>query len=52
MLTSRMDEKNRVRIPAEVLVALGVKPGDPLVYEIDGAVVVVRARTASDPPAR
>ena len=49
MLTSRMDEQGRVRIPDEVLEFLKLKAGDPFVYEeVDGR-WMMRAWRSSDP---
>ena len=55
MIVSRITSKAQTTIPRPVRVALGVEPGDDIVYEIDGArVVLTKARpgTATDDPFR
>lgn len=49
MLTSRIDERNRVRVPDEVLDFLKLKPGDPFVYEELHGEWTMRAWRSSDP---
>lgn len=44
MITSRLTSKAQTTIPQPVRAALGLKPGDDVVYEIDGDQVrLVRA---------
>ena len=45
--TSRLTRKNQTTIPKAVVEALGMKPSDRLVYEIEDDRVVVTARTGS-----
>ncbi|MCY4074239.1 MAG: type II toxin-antitoxin system PrlF family antitoxin [Acidobacteria bacterium] len=45
MIVSRLTAKAQTTIPRPVRIALGLDPGDELVYEIDGAkVVLTKAR--------
>jgi AbrB family looped-hinge helix DNA binding protein len=39
MRTSKLSSKNRITLPKTVRVALGVGPGDTIIYEIEGAAV-------------
>ena len=39
MQTSKLSSKSQVTLPKEVREALGAKPGDTIVYEVEGAVV-------------
>lgn len=43
--TSTLTTKNQTTVPKAVVKALGVKPSDQLVYEIEKDHVVLRART-------
>ena len=50
MIHSRISSKAQVTLPKAVRVALGVKQGDTLSYEIDGdRVVLTRAAPSVDP---
>ena len=55
MIVSKLTAKAQTTIPRPVRVALGLDPGDEIVYAIDGArVVLTKARpgAASDDPFR
>jgi AbrB family looped-hinge helix DNA binding protein len=39
MQTSKLSSKSQVTLPREVREALGAKPGDTIVYEVEGNVV-------------
>ena len=55
MIVSKLTAKAQTTIPRPVRIALGLDPGDELVYEIDGARVIltkVRPRAATDDPFR
>ena len=47
MIIGRITAKAQTTIPRAVRMALGVKPGDEIAYEIDGDRVVIRR--ANDP---
>jgi antitoxin PrlF len=50
MILGRITAKAQTTIPRAVRLALGLKPGDDVAWEIDGdQVVMSRARTNSDP---
>ncbi len=52
MITSKLTTKSQTTIPQPVRVALGLTPGDEVVYEIEGDRVVLRkagSRAADDP---
>ena len=49
MIHGRITAKAQTTIPRAVRVALGVKPGDDVVWELEGDRAVVR-RAASDEP--
>jgi antitoxin PrlF len=50
MIIGKITAKAQTTIPRAVRLALGLKPGDDVVWEIDGdQVVLTRARPASDP---
>ena len=52
LVTSKLTSKAQTTIPAPVRAALGIRPGDEIVYEIDGDRVVLRKvdrGTADDP---
>ncbi|MXW34118.1 MAG: AbrB/MazE/SpoVT family DNA-binding domain-containing protein [Acidobacteria bacterium] len=53
MIVSKLTTKAQTTIPRAVRIALGLDPGDELIYEIDGArVVLTKARpgaVADDP---
>ncbi len=44
-LSSRLTRKNQTTVPKAVIDALGMKPSDRLVYEIEADRVILRART-------
>lgn len=47
MLTSKLTSKSQTTIPQPVRVALGLHPGDEIVYRIDdGQVVLTKAQEA------
>jgi antitoxin PrlF len=55
MIVSKLTSKSQTTVPQPVRVALGLKPGDELVYEIDGQRVIltkVLPGTATDNPFR
>jgi AbrB family looped-hinge helix DNA binding protein len=39
MQTSKLSSKSQVTLPREVREALGAKPGDTIVYEVEGNIV-------------
>lgn len=43
--TSTLTSKNQTTLPKVVVEALGVKPSDKLVYEIEDGRIILRART-------
>ncbi len=46
MLTSKLTSKSQTTIPQPVRAALGLRPGDEILYRIhDGQVVLAKART-------
>lgn len=50
MILGRITAKAQTTIPRAVRLALGLKPGDEVAWEIDGdQVVVSKPRAASDP---
>ena len=50
MILGRITAKAQTTIPRAVRLALGLKPGDDVVWDIDGKqVVMTRARPAADP---
>lgn len=50
MILGRITAKAQTTIPRAVRLALGLQPGDDVVWEIDGDhVVLTRARAGSDP---
>ncbi len=50
MILGKITAKAQTTIPRAVRLALGLKPGDEVVWEIDGdQVVVTRAHAATDP---
>lgn len=50
MILGRITAKAQTTIPRAVRLALGLMPGDDVVWEIDGdSVVMTRARAATDP---
>lgn len=50
MILGKITAKAQTTIPRAVRLALGLKPGDEVVWEIDGdQVIVSRARKSSDP---
>ena len=49
MILGRLTAKAQTTIPRAVRLALGLMPGDDVVWEIDGdSVVMTRARAAAD----
>ena len=55
MIVSKLTAKAQTTIPRPVRIALGLDPGDELVYEIDGATVVLtkaRPGAVADDPFR
>ena len=55
MIVSKLTSKAQTTIPRPVRVALGLEPGDEVVYEIDGERVIltkVPPGTATDDPFR
>ena len=55
MITSKLTAKSQTTIPRPVRAALGLKPGDEILYEIvDGRVLIARAHrpTVTDDPFR
>ena len=55
MIVSKLTSKAQTTIPQPVRVALGLEPGDEIVYEIDGERVIltkVTPGTATDDPFR
>jgi antitoxin PrlF len=50
MILGRITAKAQITIPRAVRLALGLEPGDDVVWDIDGdQVVVTRAQPAADP---
>lgn len=50
MILGRITAKAQTTIPRAVRLALGLEPGDDVVWDIDGdQVVMTRARSAADP---
>ena len=50
MILGKITAKAQTTIPRAVRAALGLKPGDDVVWEIDGdRVVMARAKSAGDP---
>jgi antitoxin PrlF len=50
MILGKITAKAQTTIPRAVRLALGLKPGDDVVWEIDGdQVVMSRAKAAADP---
>ena len=50
MILGKITAKDQTTIPRAVRLALGLKPGDDVVWEIEGEQVVMsRARAARDP---
>jgi bifunctional DNA-binding transcriptional regulator/antitoxin component of YhaV-PrlF toxin-antitoxin module len=45
LASSKITKKNQTTLPRAVLDALGIKPADRLVYEIEDGLVVLRAKT-------
>jgi antitoxin PrlF len=45
LATSTLTSKNQTTLPKAVVAALGVKPADKLLYEIEGGTIILRART-------
>jgi len=43
--TSKLTRKNQTTLPRSVLNALGLKPADRIVYEVEGDQVTLRAKT-------
>ena len=55
MIVSKLTSKAQTTIPQPVRVALGLEPGDEIVYEIDGERVIltkVTSGAATDDPFR
>lgn len=55
MITSKLTSKAQTTIPQPIRTALGLRPGDELLYEIvDGRVLLARAQreTTTDDPFR
>ena len=51
MITSKLTSKAQTTIPRSVRRALGLNPGDQIVYEIsDGRVIMTRAKASGDDP--
>ena len=42
MHTSKLSSKSQVTLPREVREALGARPGDTIVYEVEGNVVLLK----------
>ncbi len=49
MIKSKLTTKSQTTIPRPVRVALGLEPGDEVVYEIDGPRVILRKALSSVP---
>ena len=50
MILGRVTSKAQITIPKAVRLALGLLPGDDVIWEIEGdQVVMARAKTAIDP---
>lgn len=49
MIHSRVTSKSQTTIPRAVRVALGLKPGDFVGFEIDGGEVVLKKYNPADP---
>lgn len=50
MIIGKITAKAQTTVPRAVRRALGLKPGDEVVWEIDGdQVIMTRARAATDP---
>ena len=50
MIVGRITAKAQTTIPRAVRLALGLQPGDDVIWEIDGeSVVMTRAHAANDP---
>lgn len=50
MIVGRVTSKAQITIPRAVRLALGLTPGDDVVWEIEGdQAVMTRAKTAADP---
>ena len=50
MIVGRVTSKAQITIPRAVRLALGLTPGDDVVWEIEGdRAVMTRAKTAADP---
>jgi antitoxin PrlF len=45
LASSKITKKNQTTLPRAVLDALGIKPADRLVYEIEDGLVILRAKT-------
>lgn len=45
LASSKITQKNQTTLPRIVLDALGLKPSDRLVYEIENGIVTLRAKT-------
>jgi antitoxin PrlF len=50
MIQSRISPKARTTIPDEVMLALGLRPGDRLVYRIENGRVALIGRDVPDDP--
>lgn len=49
MIHSRLTTKSQTTVPRAVRIALGLKPGDEVAWEIDGGRATVRRLTLVDP---
>jgi antitoxin PrlF len=49
MIMGRVTAKSQTTIPRAVRIALGIKPGDRVAYEIDGNMVKLRAVPSEQP---
>ncbi|MBK9313694.1 MAG: AbrB/MazE/SpoVT family DNA-binding domain-containing protein [Acidobacteria bacterium] len=48
MQTSKLSSKSQVTLPKEVREAIGARPGDTIVYEVEGEVVRLRRQDPFD----
>lgn len=45
LVSSKITRRNQTTLPRAVLDALGLKPADRLVYEIENGLIILRAKT-------